>query len=301
MVWIPARTFEMGSDDFYPEERPAHQVTVDGFWIDRYPVTNERFSDFVDRTGHVTRAERPLDPAAFPGADPEALVPGGLVFERSAGPVDLTDWTNWWAYVPGAQWRHPRGPGSGLENRPDHPVVQVAFEDAEAFATDAGAALPTEAEWELAARGGLTGAAFTWGDTHELDGRPMANTWQGRFPWENLLLDGFEETSPVGSFPSNGYGLHDMAGNVWEWTTDWWSDNHPSPRSPCCPEINPRGGAAESSHHPRDPFPRRVIKGGSHLCAPNYCLRYRPAARQPEDIDTATCHLGFRCIVRPDA
>ncbi len=303
MLWIPGGTFRMGDERFFPEERPVHTVTVDGFWMDRYQVTNRAFARFVEATGYLTVAERPPNPADYPGAPPENLVPGSLVFHRTAGPVDLRDLSQWWIWTPGANWRHPEGPGSSLKSRRRHPVVHVAYEDAEAYATWAGKALPTEAEWERAARGGLEGAIFPWGDEHFPGGKAMANTWQGEFPWQNLRLDGYEGTSPVGSFPPNGYGLYDMAGNVWEWTCDWYTDRHPEDADkPCCVPRNPRGGEEERSYDPAAPqfrIPRKVIKGGSHLCAPNYCLRYRPAARRPETIDTGTAHLGFRCIVRP--
>lgn len=303
MTWIAGGTFLMGSDRFYPEEQPAHHASVEGFWIETCPVTAAEFGRFVAATGYVTVAERPLDPVAYPGADPALLVPGSLVFRRPDRPVPLHDYRAWWAYVPGASWRHPEGPGSTLYGHEDHPVTQVAYEDALAYARWAGRDLPTEAEWEFAARGGLDGAAYVWGDEFEPDGRPRANTWQGRFPWENLLLDGYEGTSPVGAFPANGYGLYDMAGNVWEWTSDIFAPRHaPGRAKPCCaPDSRrvPSGGrTAPSSEDPRV-VARRVIKGGSHLCAPNYCLRYRPAARQGETVDTSTGHLGFRCVRRP--
>ena len=301
MLWIQGGTFRMGSDDFYPEERPVHEVSVDGFWMDTQAVTNEAFARFVADTGYVTVAERPLDPADFPGAPPENLVPGSMVFQKSKGPVDLRESTNWWAWVPGTTWRDPLGPGSSVEGLEKHPVVHVAFEDAEAYAKWAGKALPTEAEWEFAARGGLEGKAFTWGDDPFPDGRAMANTWQGEFPWENLLQDGYEGTAPVGSFEPNGFGLYDMAGNVWEWTRDWWvtPDASGSVSSCCVPEDRPQVVSPENSYDPQHPqfkIPRRVVKGGSHLCAPNYCLRYRPAARQPQMIDTGMSHVGFRCV-----
>jgi formylglycine-generating enzyme len=278
----------MGSEDFYREEGPVREVEVDGFWMDEHPVTAADFRRFVRETKHVTYCERPLDPADYPDADPELLVPGSLVFRKTTGPVDVRDFRNWWEYVPGAYWKRPEGPGSTINGRDRHPVVQVSFEDAEAYATWAGKALPTEAEWEYAARGGLESAVFAWGDEHFPDGRPMANTWQGEFPWQNLKLDGHEGTSPVGSFPPNGYGLYDMAGNVWEWTTDFFTPHHDGETRACCAPQVLLG----------ETFPRRVIKGGSHLCAPNYCLRYRPAARQGEAIDTSTGHIGFRCVVR---
>jgi sulfatase modifying factor 1 len=292
----------MGSDRHYPEEAPVHRVTVDGFWIDRAPVTNVRFAEFVTATGYTTVAERPLDPADFPGAPAENLLPGSLVFTGSQGPVDLRHLSQWWTWTPGASWRRPEGPGNTIAGRGDHPVVHVAAEDAEAFATWSGAALPTEAEWEYAARGGLDRAAFVWGDEPRPGGRLMANVWNGDFPWRNTLADGDARTSPVGSFPANGYGLFDMAGNVWEWTADWYTAQHPvDADTPCCVPHNPTGGALEASFDPAQPqfaVPRRVIKGGSHLCADNYCLRYRPAARRPQMIDTGMSHLGFRTVYR---
>jgi len=303
MVCIPGGTFRMGAENYYPEERPVHAVSVDGFWIDRHTVTNEEFAGFVAAAGYVTVAERPLDPADFPGAPAENLHPGAMLFHKTAGAIDLRDYSNWWAWVPGTNWRHPHGPASGLDGLARHPVVHVAYEDAGAYARWAAKELPTEAEWEYAARGGLDGKNFTWGDDDCPADRPMANTWQGEFPWQNLLHDGHEGTSPVESFPPNGYGLYDMAGNVWEWTCDWYV-----PRlvgedvKPCCgPAVNPRVASPDRSFNPTQPqfqIPRKVVKGGSHLCAPNYCLRYRPAARQPQMIDTGMSHVGFRCIVR---
>jgi len=268
--------------------------------MDPTTVTNREFERFVKATGHVTLAEKPAKAEDYPGAKPELLVPSSVMFRKTAGPVDLRNPYNWWTYVPGADWRHPRGPESSLEGLMDHPVVHVAFEDAEAYATWAGKELPTEAEWEFAARGGLDGAAYVWGDEFMPEGKPQANTWQGRFPWENLLEDGHEWTAPVGSFPANGYGLHEMAGNVWEWTIDWFQ-NHDLIQKACCTLDNPRGGERDASHDPRTPdvrIPRKVMKGGSYLCAPNYCRRYRPAARMAQPVDTSTCHLGLRCIVR---
>ena len=294
MVWVPGGTFLMGSYDFYPEERPVHRVTVDGFWMDSHPVTNAEFRRFVKATGHVTVAERPPDPADYPDADPELLVPGALVFQPSSGPVDLRDWRAWWAWVPGADWRHPEGPGSTLHGRDRHPVVQVAYEDAVAYAAWAGKALASEAEWEYAARGGLERKVFCWGDEFAPKGKMLANTWQGEFPWQNLLLDRYAGTSPVGAFAANGYGLLDMAGNVWEWTSDHFTPRQPDEAAkPCCAPRNPQVAAPVLA----EAIPRRVIKGGSHLCAPSYCLRYRPAARQGEAVDTATGHIGVRCIV----
>jgi formylglycine-generating enzyme required for sulfatase activity len=252
----------------------------------------------------VTAAEVAPDPRDYPGAIPRLMQPGSLVFSRPGGPVDLGDFHNWWTWKLGADWRHPRGPNSTIKGREAHPVVHVTHADAEAYAAWAGKALPTEAEWEFAARGGLDGATFAWGEEMTPDGRHMANTWQGEFPWHNRVDDGYEGTSPVGAFPANGYGLHDMIGNVWEWTTDWYSPSHQGESGkPCCGlPHNPRGCAQAESYDPAQPairIPRKVLKGGSHLCAPNYCRRYRPAARFPEPVDTSACHVGFRCIVRP--
>jgi formylglycine-generating enzyme required for sulfatase activity len=291
MVKIPAGTFRMGSEDFYPEERPVREVSVGAFWVDRHPVTIAEFRRFVKATGHVTWAERAPAAEQYPDADPELLVPGSLVFRRTAGPVDLRDYGNWWAWTPGADWRHPEGPGSNVGGRERHPVTHVAHSDAVAYAEWAGKALPTETEWEYAARGGLAGAVFTWGDEFAPKGRMMANTWQGEFPWQNLVLDRYEGTSPIETYPPNGYGLYDMAGNVWEWTDDWFTSPDDAASAPCCAPVDVRRA-------PGQRFARRVIKGGSHLCAPNYCLRYRPAARQGEAIDTSTSHIGFRCVVR---
>jgi sulfatase modifying factor 1 len=302
MVRLSGGAFLMGSDRHYPEEAPAHRVTVDGFWIDRYAVTNRDFARFVQATSHVTSAERPADPKEYPGAIPELLAPASVVFRKATGPVDLRDHFKWWTYVPGADWRHPQGPESSIEGLDEHPVVHVAFADASAYASWAGKDLPTEAEWEFAARGGLENAEFAWGDEFTPGGAQMANTWQGEFPWQNLLADGFEWTAPVGSFPANGNGLHEMAGNVWEWTTDWYQE-HGKIEKACCGLDNPRGGAVEGSYDLREAIriPRKVMKGGSYLCAPNYCRRYRPAARMAQPIDTSTCHLGFRCVVRDTA
>ncbi len=302
MVWIPGGTFRMGSDKHYPEERPTHRVKVDGFWIDRFPVTNRRFERFIDETRFTTFAEKPPDAADYPEAQADMLFAGSLVFVQPNGPVDLTNIRNWWQYVRGANWRAPHGDAS-QELALEHPVVHVTFADAEAFAAWEGKTLPTEAEWEFAARGGLEGAAFAWGDEFRPHDRHLANTWQGEFPWQNLATDGFERTSPVGAFPANGYGVHDMIGNVWEWTTDWYVAKHPhdEPKA-CCIPANPRGPAAHESYDESEDvgvrIPRKVLKGGSHLCAPNYCRRYRPAARYPQPIDTSTSHIGFRCIVR---
>jgi sulfatase modifying factor 1 len=303
MVWIPGGEFRMGSEDWYPEERPIHTVSVDGFWMDEHAVTVAEFRRFVKATGYVTLAERPLDPAMYPDADPSLLVPGALVFQRTKGPVNLSDNRNWWAYVPGASWTHPGGPGTTTVGLDRHPVTQVAWEDAAAYAEWAGKELPTEAEWEFAARGGLDQTTYAWGDVFAPKGKMMANTWQGEFPWQNLLLDRFEATAPVKSFPPNRYGLYEVCGNVWEWTADFFTPRHPDePQHSCCAPLNPRVTSPEASYDVAAPgatIPRRVTKGGSHLCAPNYCHRYRPAARQGEAVDTSSGHIGFRCIVRP--
>src|ERR1700710_873531 len=290
MKTIPGGSFVMGSDRHYPEEAPAHRARVESFLMDSHLVTNRLFGAFVMATKYVTVAERPLDPEAFPDIPKSRLAPGSLGFHKPKQPVSTTDTRKWWSWKAGAYWRHPEGRGSSVAARLDHPVVHIAFEDAEAYAAWAGKSLPTEAEWEFAARGGLEGAEFVWGDELLSAGKPMANTWQGNFPHENLKLDGYERTSPVTAFPPNGYGIHDMIGNVWEWTSDWYSQQHEAdaPKACCSPE-NPRGGAEAASHDPCQPnikIPRKVIKGGSHLCAPNYCRRYRPAARHAEAVDT---------------
>ncbi|MDR3664813.1 MAG: formylglycine-generating enzyme family protein [Mycobacterium sp.] len=288
-VWIPAQTAVLGSDEHYPEEAPAREVSVDGFWIQRHQVTNAQFAAFVAATGYVTVAERPLNAADYPGAPAENLQPGSMVFHRTPGPVDLHHLSQWWTWTPGACWNHPRGPRSSLRNREHHPVVHVAFDDAAAYADWAGLALPTEAQWEIAARGGLDRATYTWGDEPEQPGQRLANYWHGEFPY--LPDTGYGQTAPVGSFAANGYGLFDMAGNVWEWTTDFYGATRDS--QSCC---------AADSYDPDQPqfqVPRRVIKGGSFLCADSYCLRYRPAARRPQAVDTGMSHIGFRCTLPP--
>jgi sulfatase modifying factor 1 len=303
MEWVPGGTFTMGSDHHYREEAPAHRETIGGFWMDRFPVTNADYRRFVGATGHVTQAEVAPDPEMYPGADPKLLVPASVVFVKPKGRVDMRNHFNWWAYIPGADWRHPHGPESSIEGLDEHPVVHIAYADALAYATWAGKALPTEAEWEFAARGGLDGAEYAWGDELEPEGKAMANTWQGEFPIQNLLADGYETTSPIGAFPPNGWGLFDLIGNVWEWTDDWYGPHVVAKPESCCGQPTRTGEDArvkEASCDPREPIriPRKVLKGGSHLCAPNYCRRYRPAARMAQPIDTSTCHLGFRCVVR---
>lgn len=298
MIAIAGGRFVMGSDRHYPEEAPAHPVAVDDFEIDPTPVTNRQFAAFVAETGYVSLAETAPDPADYPGMPVEMAVAGSLSFTPPDRPVDLRDPNQWWQFTFGADWQHPYGPGSSVEGREDHPVVQIACADAEAYARWAGKRLPTEAEWEYAARGGLDGSAYAWGDEFEPDGTVHANYWHGAFPWQNLARDGFVRTSPVRSFSPNRYGLFDMIGNVWEWTADWYRDRHEVAASPCCVPRNPRGGAEDASRDPcipDIPIGRRVLKGGSHLCAPNYCQRYRPAARYPQPIDTSTSHVGFRC------
>ena len=283
-VLVAGGTFRMGCEEFYPEEAPIRDVTVVDLLVDEHPVTNAEFRRFVKATGHVTVAERTPDPADFPGADPAELVPGSLVFTPTNGPVPLDDWTRWWRWVPGAQWRHPQGPASTLHGRDLHPVVHVAYEDAVAYASWAGVRLPTEAEWEHAARGGLDQATFAWGDDPEPGGKVMTNRWFGRFPWENLAPHGFDGTSPVKRFPANGFGLYDVTGNVWEWTSTGWGV---VPEQDAC--CAPTAGELREAD-------RRVTKGGSHLCAPSYCLRYRPAARQGQEVRSSTSHIGFRCV-----
>lgn len=298
MVWIPGGVFQMGSDHHYPEEAPAHRVEVEGFWIDRTPVTNAQFLKFVKATGHRTVAERPADPALYPDADPERLQPASIVFVPPPEPVRQANHYRWWQYVPGADWRHPEGPGSSIKGREHHPVVHIAHADAAAYAAWMGKQLPSETEWERAAWGGLEGREFAWGDQLHPGGLPMANTFQGDFPHHNSRLDGYERTSPVGVFPPNGYGLFDMIGNVWEWSDSWYVPHQSEPAA-CC--ASAQDGLRQASIDPSSqhgPVPRKVVKGGSFLCAPSYCRRYRPAARMAQGIDTSTCHLGFRCIVR---
>jgi formylglycine-generating enzyme required for sulfatase activity len=302
MIRIPEGEADLGSDVHYRDEGPVRRVAVSAFDIEPFPVTNERFAAFVEDSGYVTVAEVPPEAALYPGAAADDLVPGGLVFTMPSGPVDLGDFHNWWRWTPGASWRTPLGPESDIEGLAQHPVVQVSYDDAMAFCSWAELALPTEAQWEYAARGGLDGAEFAWGNDDPQETEPLANTWQGRFPYENTELDGWTRTSPVGSYPPNGYGLFDVTGNVWEWTDDWYiSTREDGAENPCCsPEARPSSGAKRSLDptQPGTPIPRKVVKGGSHLCTPQYCFRYRPAARQAQMIDTATSHIGFRCVSR---
>jgi sulfatase modifying factor 1 len=303
MVDLPGGWFTMGSDRHYPEEKPARRVRVEAFAIDACPVTNAQFQAFVADTGYVTLAEKSPEVAAYEGVRPENVFAGSFVFQRPAPGIRAAQWNDWWQFIAGANWRHPEGAASSIEDRPDHPVVHVVHEDARTYAEWAGKALPTESEWEYAARGGLHGAEFAWGGVLEPGGRPMANVWQGEFPHTNLLLDGFETTSPVARFPPNGFGLYDMIGNVWEWTEDWYCVmTRGAPRRErrpggCCapdPEEDEGRERSASAHG----IPRKVLKGGSFLCAPNYCRRYRPAARQAQEIDSSAANIGFRCVVR---
>lgn len=301
MVHVPGGTFAMGSERFYPEEAPVRRVSVDPFWIDETPVTNAQFARFVAVTGHVTFAEAAPDPRVYPGILPGMDRAGSLVFEPTPGPVDLHSLA-WWQFRFGADWRHPLGPESTLAGLEDHPVVHVTWADASAYAAWTGKSLPTEAEFEFAARGGIDGADYAWGDELAPQGHMLANYWQGAFPHGNTLEDGWLRTAPVRAFPANGYGLFDMIGNVWEWTDDWFAQPRVERKlgGSCCVPANPRGGTRGGSILKRDParMPRKVLKGGSHLCAESYCQRYRPAARYAQPIDTSTCHVGFRCVVR---
>lgn len=299
LVDVAGGYFRMGSTAFYPEEAPIHTVAVKPFAIERHPVTNAQFARFVQETGYVTVAERALDPALYPGVAQADLQPGALVFRQTPGPVNLRDWRQWWDWAPGACWRRPFGPGSDVTDKPDHPVVQVAYPDAAAYAAWAGRRLPNEAEWEYAARAGGT-SRYAWGDEPTVDGELMANTWQGRFPYRNDGALGWIGTSPVGAFPANGFGLVDMIGNVWEWTTTPYSAHHVIEQNSCCPATPAGGGDAAA-----DPVNQtllnpsqmnQTLKGGSHLCAPQYCHRYRPAARSSQSQDTSTTHIGFRCV-----
>ncbi len=289
---IEGAVFRMGSEEFYPDEQPVHERRVEPFSIDRQPVTNEQYAAFVDDTGYVTVAQRDLDPADFPGADPAALVPGSMVFTPTSGPVDLGEWRQWWRWEPGAHWRRPFGPGSSIELRMTHPVVHIAFEDAVAYAEWAGLRLPTEPEHEYAARGGRAGSRFAWGEVPYPEGGPRANTWLGRFPYDN---QGVGDTSPVGSYPPNGYGLLDMIGNVWEWTSNLYEPRHRRPTDRPVDRGDRPNLCVPTDDPGTEPAAPRVLKGGSHLCSPDYCLRFRPAARSPQSEDTSASHIGFRC------
>jgi formylglycine-generating enzyme required for sulfatase activity len=297
MVWIPGREFSMGSDEpEFPDARPWHQVHVDGFYMDRTEVTNEQYSAFVRATGYVTVAERIPDARDYPGASPEKLIAGSVVFSPPAHAVPLNNPYQWWSFVKGANWRHPEGPQSGLRGRMNHPVVQVAYDDAVDYCSWAGGRLPTEAEFEFAARGGLVHKRYVWGDEFRPESKFMANTFQGEFPQTNTAEDGYIGAAPVGSFPANGYGLFDMAGNVWEWTSDWYRpDYYQTLAASGKVARNPRGPSA--SFDPGEPgVPKRVQRGGSFLCTEQYCSRYMVGARGRGAPDTGTNHVGFRCV-----
>jgi len=304
MRLIPGGTFTMGSERFYPEEGPVQRVKVDSFWIDETPVTNRQFAAFVDATGYRTMAEIAPDPSAYPGMDPSMARAGSLLFVRTPAPVPLYDYSQWWTFSFGANWRHPCGPDSSIDALMDHPVVHVAYDDALAFAKWAGKALPTEAEWEFAARGGADGLDYAWGNELAPDGKILANYWQGMFPFATTKSDGNFRTTAVGTYPANDHGLYDMIGNVWEWTRDWYSERgaaKPKRSGACCVVANPRGGTLSDSYDPAQPgvrIGRKVLKGGSHLCAESYCQRYRPAARHAQHVESSTSHIGFRCVSR---
>ncbi|MGJ3403951.1 formylglycine-generating enzyme family protein [Glutamicibacter sp. Je.9.36] len=293
-VQVPAGKFVMGSYDFYAEEAPAHEKHVESFQLTRDPVTNAQFAQFVQETGYTTVAERRLNSSQFSDLDFSQRRPGALVFAMTAGPVDLRDRSAWWKWTTGAQWRHPLGEASDLRGKETHPVVQIAYEDALAYAQWIGGRLPTETEFEYASGGGATPSPYAWGEEQKVDGRAMANTWQGRFPYLNEGCEGWVGTSPVGTFPTNSFGLNDLIGNVWEWTSDEFTQSHYT--------ENEAFRAVEKQHiesgylmNNASTIVRKVLKGGSHLCSPEYSLRYRPAARSPQDEDTATSHIGFRC------
>ena len=297
MVWIPAGEFSMGSEaPEMQDARPFHRVAVDGFWMDQTEVTNEEFTRFVNATGYMTVAERPIDPKEFPGAPPENLVSGSVVFTPPDTKVPLDNHFVWWRYVAGANWRHPNGPDSDLKGKEKHPVVHIAFQDAAAYAKWAGKRLPTEAEFEFAARGGLDRKRFVWGDEFKPDGKFQANSYQGHFPDKNTAEDGFSGSAPVGRFAPNGFGLFDMAGNVWEWTADWYRpDYYQNLAATKQVARNPQGPA--DSFDPSEPgVAKRVHKGGSFLCTDEYCARYMPGGRGKGEPNTGTNHLGFRCV-----
>lgn len=304
MEWIPGGEFSMGAEDprglpeggqeAMEDARPIHRVYVDAFWMDRTDVTNTQFAEFVKATAYVTVAERKLRAKDFPGTSPEKLVAGSIVFTPPARPVSLDDPYQWWAYVPGADWRHPLGPNSDLKGRGQYPVVQVAYEDAEAYAKWAGKRLPTEAEWEFAARGGLAGKVYAWGDEMHPDGKWQANTHQGRFPDQDSGADGFAGIAPVAQFPANAYGLYDMAGNVWQWVRDWYRPDYYQLASAGVTR-NPQG--PDSSFDPAEPGEKkRVQRGGSFLCTAQYCTRYMVGTRGKGEVSSATNHVGFRCV-----
>ncbi len=308
MVWIPGGEFTMGTDSElgWPDEKPAHRVRVDAFWMDETEITNAQFRQFVEATGYVTTAEKPADaeeilrqlPPGTPPPPEEKLVPASLVFTPTEGPVPLKDFSRWWKWTPGADWRHPDGPDSNLDGKDEHPVVHVSWFDATAYAQWAGKRLPTEAEWEFAARGGLQGKPYVWGDQKPSDTAIFANVWQGEFPHQNTAADGYERTAPAKSYRSNGYGLYDMAGNVWEWCADWYQRDLYRRRAGQGVSVNPTG--PPRSLDPARPFtPQRVQRGGSFLCHDSYCSRYRPSARHGCSPDTGMSHVGFRCVRTP--
>jgi formylglycine-generating enzyme required for sulfatase activity len=297
MVWIPGGRYSMGSDyGPFEDSRPIHTVELDGFWMDKNTVSNAEFARFVKATGYVTVAERRPDPKDYPGVPADKLVPGAVVFTPPTGEVPLDNIGQWWSWVPGANWRHPEGPASSIVGRDLHPVVMVSWDDALAYCKWAGKRLPTEAEWEYAARGGLTQKTYTWGDQFRPNGKIMANTFQGHFPDVNKNEDGFVLTSPVGSYAPNGFGLYDMAGNVWQWCADWYQPDYYANS----PARNPQGPA--DSHDPQEPgIPKRIQRGGSFLCTDQYCSRYMPGGRGKGAVDTGTSHVGFRCVLSPKA
>jgi formylglycine-generating enzyme len=295
MVWVPGGEFTMGGPDGYPDASPSHRVRVHAFWMDATEVTNAQFAAFVDATGYATVAERSPDPRQFPNAPASLLVPGSVVFTPPSGPVPLTDPLRWWRYQRAASWRRPEGPQSDLDGRENVPVIHVAWDDAVAYARWAGKRLPTEAEWEFAARGGLDGRPYVWGDEFRPQGRFMANTWQGRFPVEDRGEDGHRGPAPVASYPANGWGLYDMAGNVWEWCSDWYRADTYARRAKAAPIVDPQG--PPDSFDPEEPgVPKRVQRGGSFLCTDQYCSRYMPGTRGRGAPDTGASHLGFRCV-----
>lgn len=309
MVWIEGGEFIMGSDqpEARPDEQPPHPVRVDGFWMDETEVTVAQFREFVDATDYVTTAERKPDleelmaqlPPGTPPPPEDILVPGSLVFTQPSMPVSIQNPANWWAWTPGASWKHPEGPASNTRGRDDHPVTHISWEDANAYAQWAGKRLPTEAEWEYAARGGLEYKAYVWGDAPVSEQTPQANTWQGQFPSKNLGNDGFSATAPVGRFAPNGYGLYDMAGNVWEWCADWYRPDYYAQLAASAIAVNPAGPS--DSFDPMEPtVPKRVQRGGSFLCHSSYCSGYRPSARMKTSPDTSLSHAGFRCVKTPE-